>query len=193
MKGFERKNRYFSLCGLNCALCPMYVGGYCPSCGGGAGNQSCRIAKCSIEQGGIEFCFECKKYPCEHYGEEDVVDSFITYRNRRADAERAKKDIRSYIREQEEKEKILLWLLSECNDGRRKTLFCTAVNLLSLHQLESYIQNQSNDRFARFSLQQWILNLVKHIKFCLSIRKAGIVLSMKAARIMYIRPKCLKL
>lgn len=58
MKGFERKNRYFSLCGLNCALCPMYVGGYCPSCGGGAGNQSCRIAKCSIEQGGIEFCFE---------------------------------------------------------------------------------------------------------------------------------------
>lgn len=63
MKGFERKNRYFSLCGLNCALCPMYVGGYCPSCGGGAGNQSCRIAKCSIEQGSIEFCFECKNIP----------------------------------------------------------------------------------------------------------------------------------
>ena len=93
MKGFERKNRYFSLCGLNCALCPMYVGGYCPSCGGGAGNQSCRIAKCSIEQGGIEFCFECKKYPCEHYGEEDVVDSFITYRNRRAVAEKALKTV----------------------------------------------------------------------------------------------------
>lgn len=66
MKVFERKNRYFSLCGLNCALCPMYVGGYCPSCGGGEGNQSCRIAKCSLEQGGIEFCFDCKKYPCEH-------------------------------------------------------------------------------------------------------------------------------
>ena len=146
MKGFERKNRYFSLCGLNCALCPMYVGGYCPSCGGGAGNQSCRIAKCSIEQGGIEFCFECKKYPCEHYGEEDVVDSFITYRNRRADAGRAKKDIRSYIREQEEKEKILLWLLSECNDGRRKTLFCTAVNLLSLHQLEKVMNVLQEDK-----------------------------------------------
>lgn len=71
MKVFERKNRYFSLCGLNCALCPMYVGGYCPSCGGGEGNQSCRIAKCSLEQGGIEFCFDCKKYPCEHYGERD--------------------------------------------------------------------------------------------------------------------------
>ena len=123
MKGFERKNRYFSLCGLNCALCPMYVGGYC-----------------------IEFCFECKKYPCEHYGEEDVVDSFITYRNRRADAERAKKDIRSYIREQEEKEKILLWLLSECNDGRRKTLFCTAVNLLSLHQLEKVMNVLQEDK-----------------------------------------------
>ena len=140
MKVFERKNRYFSLCGLNCALCPMYVGGYCPSCGGGEGNQSCRIAKCSLEQGGIEFCFDCKKYPCEHYGERDDFDSFITYRNRRADAERSKKDIRSYVREQEEKEKILLWLLSECNDGRRKTLFCTAVNLLPLQELENVMQ-----------------------------------------------------
>ena len=140
MKGFERKNRYFSLCGLNCALCPMYVGGYCPSCGGGEGNQSCRIAKCSLEQGGIEFCFECKKYPCEHYRDADRFDSFISYQNRKVDTEKAKNDIRAYVKEQREKEKILLWLLAGYNDGRRKTLFCTAANLLSLNELKKIMR-----------------------------------------------------
>ncbi len=52
MKGFERENQLFSLCGLNCGLCPMRIGGYCGGCGNG--NQSCRIARCSLEQGGIQ-------------------------------------------------------------------------------------------------------------------------------------------
>mgnify|MGYP007039300262 CR=1 FL=1 len=42
MKGFERKNQLFSLCGLNCGLCPMRLGNYCGGCGNG--NQSCGIA-----------------------------------------------------------------------------------------------------------------------------------------------------
>ena len=44
MKGFTRTETRFSLCGLNCALCSMHLGGYCPGCGGGAGNQSCAMA-----------------------------------------------------------------------------------------------------------------------------------------------------
>ena len=42
MKGFERKNQLFSLCGLNCGLCPMRLGNYCGGCGNG--NQSLNIA-----------------------------------------------------------------------------------------------------------------------------------------------------
>lgn len=34
MKGFSRKCLDFSLCGLNCGLCTMKLGGYCPGCGG---------------------------------------------------------------------------------------------------------------------------------------------------------------
>ena len=49
VKGFTRAETRFSLCGLNCALCSMHLGGYCPGCGGGAGNQSCAIARCSLE------------------------------------------------------------------------------------------------------------------------------------------------
>lgn len=56
MKGFERKDQLVSLCGLNCGLCTMHLGGYCPGCGGGAGNQGCAIARCSLEHGGVEYC-----------------------------------------------------------------------------------------------------------------------------------------
>ena len=33
MKGFERENQLFSLCGLNCGLCPMFLGNHCGGCG----------------------------------------------------------------------------------------------------------------------------------------------------------------
>ena len=39
MKGFNRKNQLFSLCGLNCGLCPMFLNKNCPGCGGGEGLQ----------------------------------------------------------------------------------------------------------------------------------------------------------
>ena len=45
MKGFTRTETRFSLCGFDCALCSMRLGDYCPGCGGGAGNQSCALAK----------------------------------------------------------------------------------------------------------------------------------------------------
>ena len=65
MNGFTREEIRFSLCGLNCALCSMHLGGYCPGCGGGAGNQSCAKARCSLEHGGVPFCWECPEYPCQ--------------------------------------------------------------------------------------------------------------------------------
>ena len=52
MKGFKRENRLLSLCGLNCGLCTMYLGKYCPGCGGGEGNQPCAMARCSLQHPG---------------------------------------------------------------------------------------------------------------------------------------------
>ena len=88
MKGFERKNQLLSLCGLNCGLCPMLLGNHCGGCGNG--NQSCRIAKCSLEHGKMEYCYECGQYPCEKYEHVDEYDSFITHRRRRADLEKVR-------------------------------------------------------------------------------------------------------
>lgn len=145
MKGFERKNQLFSLCGLNCGLCPMLLGNYCGGCGNG--NQSCKIAKYSLEHGKMEYCYECGQYPCEKYAHVDEYDSFITHRRQKADLEKARSiGIEQYNLEQEEKIKILSFLLSNYNDGRRKNFFCVAVNLLELSELQEAVkQIQSND------------------------------------------------
>ena len=82
---------------------------------------------------------------CDHI---DDFDSFITHRSRRADMEKARRfGIEAYNVEQTEKAKILDILLSGFNDGRKKTLFCAAVNLLELQELQtvlSEIERQSD-------------------------------------------------
>ena len=141
MKGFNRQNKLFSLCGLNCGLCPMFLNQYCPGCGGGEGNQSCKIARCSMEHDSVQYCFQCSEYPCEKYDHIDDFDSFITHRNRKSDMEKAKcLGIDAYNAEQAEKANILEVLLSNYNDGRKKTLFCVAVNLLELQELQTVLK-----------------------------------------------------
>ncbi len=145
MKGFIRKNQFLSLCGLNCALCPMYIGSYCPGCGGGEGNQSCKIAKCSLENGQPEYCCQCPKYPCGKYEHIDEADSFITHRNQRSNLELIKKiGEEAYNGEQRKKQELLSFFLSDCNDGRRKNLFCLGVNLLDLKSAENIAEKVKN-------------------------------------------------
>ncbi len=138
MKGFIREELRFSLCGLNCALCSMHLGGCCPGCGGGEGNQSCAIARCSLEHGGLQFCWDCPDYPCPNYRGFDEADSFVPHSRREQDIARARElGLEAYLAETEEKRSILAALLMDHNDGRRKALFTTAVYLLPLEELRS--------------------------------------------------------
>lgn len=142
MKDFRRDNQLFALCGLNCSLCPMHLGKYCPGCGGGEGNQSCAIAKCSLQHEKTEYCCLCRDYPCKRYQREDELDSFITHRNKRKDFEKFMAVGESaYNLEQMEKAEILNYLLENYNDGRRKNFFCLAVNLLEPDDLHT-VMNQ---------------------------------------------------
>lgn len=135
MKGFVRENQLLSLCGLNCGLCTMRLGGHCGGCGNG--NQTCPIARCSLAHGGVSYCFACAKYPCERCQGDGEYDVFITRQRRIADLEKAKEiGIEAYNEEQRRKVEILEALLSRYNDGRRKTFFSVAVNLLELPELE---------------------------------------------------------
>ena len=132
----------------------MLLGNHCGGCGNG--NQSCKIAKCSLEHEGIEYCYECRQYPCEKYQHIDEYDSFITHRRRKGDLEKARSiGIEQYNLEQQKKTQILSYLLSNYNDGRRKNFFCVAVNLLDLSEIKEAIgQIQSNDELPSLPLKE---------------------------------------
>jgi hypothetical protein len=53
--------------------------------------------------------------------------------------------INAYIAEQNEKIDILSVLLRDYNDGRRKTFFCLAVNLLELEDIKAVMENIKKD------------------------------------------------
>lgn len=163
MKGFERKDQLFSLCGLNCGLCSMHLDKYCPGCGGGEGNQSCKIAKCSLEHDKVEYCNQCSEFPCEKYEGIDDFDSFITHRNQRKDLEKFNLiGLDAYHSEQEEKVEILQFLLDNYNDGRRKSFFCVAVNLIELEDLRNILsQIKTETEINDFSLKEKAAYAVK--------------------------------
>ncbi len=60
----------------------------------------------------------------------------MTHRNQLSDMEKARKDMDAYTNEQIQKRQILDRLLNDYNDGRKKTLFCLAVNLMPLSDLK---------------------------------------------------------
>ena len=144
MKGFLREDHLLSLCGLNCGLCPMRLYGHCGGCGNG--NQSCAIARCSMEHGAPAYCYQCARYPCERHRTPEEYDSFITHQNRLRDLEKARRiGAAAYDREQMEKVRLLEYLLERYNDGRRKTLYCVAVNLLELVDLQAALSSVEGD------------------------------------------------
>ena len=98
-----------------------------------------------MEHNDVEYCFQCDEYPCTKYEHMDDFDSFMTHQGRKSDMERARQlGIETYNAEQVEKTKILDILLSEFNDGRKKTLFCTAVSLLNLQDLQAVLRQIEN-------------------------------------------------
>ena len=181
MKGFAREETRFSLCGLNCALCSMHLGGYCPGCGGGAGNQNCAIARCSLEHGGVQFCWECPEYPCSRYDGFDDGDSFVPHRSRQQDIAQAREvGLEAYLARLEEKRAVLDELLAQYNDGRRKTLFHTAVYLLPLEDLRSVMDAlASRSELAEQSAKERALTAVELLQQAADRRKISLKLNKK--------------
>ena len=136
MKDYARSYPLFSLCGLSCGLCPMHLGGWCPGCGGGEGHQPCAFIRCARLHGSPEYCFQCGEYPCVRFEEAAAYDSFLPHRNMCRDLDRAQRMGLDACREQlEERMAVLNFLLERCNDGRKKSFFCLASNLLETEDL----------------------------------------------------------
>ncbi len=142
----NRQYPLFSACGLNCGLCPRhYTDGAskCPGCAGdgfSSVHPTCGVLSC-CQRKGLEYCYLCDEFPCKKYDGADLSDSFITHRNQLIDLEKAKQfGIKAYRSELDEKISLLSILLDNYDDGRRKSLFCLAVNLLDLHSVRSIVE-----------------------------------------------------
>jgi hypothetical protein len=140
----------------------MYLGDYCPGCGGGPGNQSCAIAKCSLTHNQVEYCYQCGEFPCVKYEGIGDYDSFITHQRQVLDIERAREiGIDEYNEEQQRKIRILHSLLDDYNDGKRKSFYCMAVNLLSLKESEALLQGIfANEEFHGKSSKEKIEHII---------------------------------
>jgi hypothetical protein len=94
----------------------------------------------------MEYCYLCDEYPCEKYDGIDAFDSFITHRNQLKDVKKAREiGMDAYQAELAEKMEILKYLLANYNDGRRKSFFCLAVNLLELPDLKLVIDQIASE------------------------------------------------
>lgn len=146
MKEYRREYPLFSLCGLNCGLCPRYQtsgASKCPGCGGDEfhlKHPSCAVITCNQKHEEAAYCFQCSKYPCAKYIKPSQKDSFISYRNVIRDMEKANSEgLDQYQQELNEKVTILEYLLDNFNDGRRKNFYCLAVNILSIQDLRGIV------------------------------------------------------
>lgn len=149
MKGFIRKDLSFSLCGLKCALCPMNLKGHCPGCGGGEGNQACKLARCSLEKGGPAYCSLCGDFPCAQYEGITARDSFITHRHQLLDLARAEEmGAAAFGEELAQRKALLLRMLPILDDGRSQTLCLLACNLLPLNSLQALMVQLETARAA---------------------------------------------
>lgn len=145
MANYHRQYPLFSLCGLNCGLCPNHHtngASRCSGCGGeGFFNPACAVIACSRRHGSIEYCYLCDEYPCGRYDNADAWDSFISHKNQLVDNEKVKRvGLETYLAELNEKVSVLDNLLEHYNDGRRKNFYCIAVNLLDLQDVKQVMK-----------------------------------------------------
>ena len=79
------------------------------------------------------------EYPCGYYAKIPEFDSFFTHQHQLEDMKRAGEiGMEAYIREQERKVEILLQLLAEYNDGKRKTFYGLAVGQ-GIHEESAFL------------------------------------------------------
>jgi len=148
MTEYRRQYPLFSLCGLNCGLCPRYHTdgtSKCPGCGGPSfhlKHPTCAVITCNKKHDYVEYCFQCSSYPCRRYSEQSKLDSFITYKNVIFDFEKARKNgIKQYQEELNKKIRILEFLIKNYDDGKRKNFYCLAVNLINLSDFKRIMES----------------------------------------------------
>ncbi len=185
MKDNSRQYPVYSLCGLNCGLCPRYHTegpSRCPGCGGADFSQkhpACAVITCNKKHDNVQFCFECGSYPCPKYQSTSAHDSFISYTHVLQNFNLASQDLAQYLSVLKRKQDCLTILLQEFNDGRSKGLYCLAIDLLPaaiLDELQEYIEDlrcqvHPDPWEKAHNMAAWIRQKAEELKIALQLRK----------------------
>jgi len=145
-----KKYPTIGVCGLDCGLCPRYytIGpSRCPGCAGPDffnKHPSCSFITCCVKKKNLEVCAECSEFLCskfkshEEYQQLKESSSYPSYKKVMPNLNFIKEQgIKKFIEQQKKKMKLLETMMENFNEGRSRSFFCKAVDLLDLTSLES--------------------------------------------------------
>ncbi len=152
MEGNRRKmHPTIGCCGIDCGLCPRFytIGtSRCPGCLGRdfeKRHPSCSIATCCFRKKDQETCAGCTDFPCQKMKSWDQADSFVTHRVSLQNLRSIQRNgITRFMRQQEQRIRLLTHLLEEYDDGRSKSFFCLSTALLPVDSIVTTIDEVKN-------------------------------------------------
>ena len=139
------------------------------------------MAKCSLEHGGIQFCWECREYPCPRYDGIDDWDSFVPHRSRQQDIAKVRElGLEAYLAQLGEKRAILDSLLAGFHGGRRNSLITSSVDLGRVAVLQSVLAyRNSRTELAGQSVKERALAAVELVQQAADRRGVSLKLNKK--------------
>ncbi len=140
-------------CGLNCGLCPRYHTEGSSRCTGCCGpdfwerHPACGFITCCVRERSLETCAECVDWlACDRVAKllafAECRDSFISYWPLRANFALIRQHgLAEFARRELAKQKFLRRLIDHYDEGRSKSFYCTACQLLPLDKLKEAVED----------------------------------------------------
>jgi hypothetical protein len=146
----EIKYPEIGICGLSCRLCPNYQTAAASKCRGCKSPArmviGCPFITCAIKKKGVEFCWDCgENESCEKWKRHRETgkerDSFKSYQKLEDDINFIQvNSIKIYDEQQKIREKLLIRMLSEFNEGRSKSYYCIAATVMDIDELRNSLE-----------------------------------------------------
>jgi hypothetical protein len=139
-----KKYNLAGCCGISCGLCPRFQSkakSRCLGCGPDAHCSYCSIFRCCVMKGNYETCADCSDFPCKKFDEWFDSDSFVTHQRCLPNIQKIKESgVKEFLKEQEERKRILEIMLEKYNPGRCTSLYCLASALMSIESLRKAVK-----------------------------------------------------
>ena len=175
------------VCGLSCRLCPNFRTNAPSRCTGCKSEirmaVGCPFITCAVKKKRIEFCWECEESSAclkwkkhREYGKS--YDTFKCYSKLEENIHFIFLDgVKEFEKIQKVREKILIEMLRNFNEGRSKSYYCIAATVLPVEELQAALlkakkQTEGLDIKPKSQHLHTILNeIAAHLGYSLRLRK----------------------